>query len=35
MQQSRYKDLITDVKTTVKDKYNVDLLVEQEFVNWE
>ena len=29
------KDLITDVKTTVKDKYNVDLLVEQEFVNWE
>ena len=29
------KDLIELVKSSVKEKYNVDLKVEQEFVNWE
>lgn len=29
------KDLIDFVKDAVKEKYNVDLKVEQEFVNWE
>ena len=29
------KELIDFLKTEVKDKYNVDLTVEQEFINWE
>lgn len=29
------KELITFLKSEVKDKYNVDLTVEQEFINWE
>ena len=29
------KDLIDYVHDKVKEKYNVDLKVEQEFVNWE
>lgn len=29
------KDLIDFVKQVVKEKYNVDLVVEQEFINWE
>ena len=29
------KDLIDFIKTEVKEKCNIDLKVEQEFVNWE
>ena len=29
------KDLIDFIKEEVKEKYNIDLKVEQEFVNWE
>ena len=29
------KELIEFVKQVVKEKYNVDLVVEQEFINWE
>lgn len=32
---SDIRNLITHVKDTVKEKNNVDLLIEQEFVNWE
>ena len=32
---SDVRDLIMFVKDTVKDEYNIDLKVEQEFVNWE
>ena len=32
---SDIKELIEFIQDAVKDKYNVDLLVEQEFINWE
>lgn len=32
---SDIKELIDFIKQAVKEKYNIDLLVEQEFINWE
>lgn len=32
---SDIKELIEFIQDAVKDKYNIDLLVEQEFINWE
>ena len=32
---SDVKELIDFIKQVVKEKYNIDLVVEQEFVNWE
>ena len=29
------KELIEFIRQVVKEKYNVDLVVEQEFINWE
>ena len=29
------RDLIFFIKEQVKEKYNIDLKIEQEFVNWE